>query len=100
MKHTSPYQRGIWADMARGFRGPGRGIMILLFVDTLVFFALGVVCLVGLLRADDTRTLILYGVFFVSCLLVMGMLKMGYFQRLDRLAILDALEEIRDRPTA
>jgi hypothetical protein len=97
MKHSSPYQRGLWADMARGFQGPGRGLMILVFADVLVVFALCVVCLVGLLHADDTRSQILFGVFFLACLLAVGLLKMWFFQRLDRLAILDALEEIRDR---
>jgi len=96
MKHPSPYRRGIWADMKRGFQGPQRGILILIFVDILVVFALCIVFLVGLLNADDTRSQIISGVLFLACLLAVGLLKMGYFQRLDRLAILDALEEIRD----
>lgn len=82
--------------MARGFQGPNRGLMILIFVAILVVFVLGVLCLVGMLDADGTRSQILLGVFFLACLFTVGLLKMGYFQRLDRLAILDALEEIRD----
>ena len=97
MKHPSPYRRGIWADMARGFKGPGRGIMILIFVDILVIFALCIVFLVGPLNADSTRSQILCGTFFLACLLAVGLLKLGYFQRLDRLALLDALQEIRER---
>ena len=97
MKHSSPYTRGLWADMARGFQGPSRGVLILIFVDILVVFALCIVCLVGLLNADDTRSQIILGTLFLVCLLAVGLLKMGYFQRLDRLAILDALEDIRDR---
>lgn len=83
--------------MARGFQGPTRALMILLFVDILVLFGLCIFCLVSMLRADDTRSLVHFGVFFLACFMAMGMLKMGYFQRLDRLAILDALEEVRDR---
>ena len=56
-----------------------------------------IVCLVGLLGADDTRSQILFATFFLACLLALGLLKLGYFQRLDRLAFLDALEEIRDQ---
>lgn len=83
--------------MARGFQGPQRGVMILIFVAILAVFALCIVCLVVMLDADDTRTQILFGVLFLACLLAVGLLKMGYYQRLDRLAILDALEEIRER---
>ena len=97
MKHSSPYTRGLWADMARGFRGPNRGVMILIFADILIVLALCIVCLIGLLDAESTRSQILFGVFFLACLLAVGLLKMGYFQRLDRLAILDALAEIRER---
>ena len=97
MKHSSPYTRGLWADVARGFQGPSRGVMILIFVAILAVFALCVVCLVVMLDAADTRSQILFGVLFLACLLAVGLLKMGYYQRLDRLAILDALQEIRER---
>ena len=95
MSESSPYRRGLFADIARGFRGPTRGFMILVFVAILVMLAVCVWCLVGLLEADDTRSQILFGVFFLASFFGMGLLKMGYYQRLDRLAILDALEELR-----
>lgn len=97
MKHASPYRRGLRADVARGFQGPSRGLMILVFVAVLVVFALSLLALVALLNADDTRSQIIFSTFFLATFVAMGMLKMGYYQRLDRLAILDALEEIRDR---
>lgn len=83
--------------MRRGFEGPSRGLMILVWVDMIVVLALCVASLIGMVNADDTRAQIMFGAFFLACLFAVGMLKLGYFQRLDRLAILDALEEIRDQ---
>lgn len=97
MKHPSPYRRGLRADMARGFTGPQRGLMVLIFADIIVVLGLCIVSFIALVNADDTRSQILFGVFFLALFVAVGLLKMGYFQRLDRLAILDALKEIRDR---
>ncbi len=97
MKYASPYERGLWADMRRGFQGHSRGVMILIFVAILGVFAVSVSALVGLLNADSTRDQILSSTLFLGAFLALGLLKMGYYQRLDRLAILDALEDIRDR---
>lgn len=71
--------------------------MVLIFVDIIVLLALCVFCLVNMVKADDTNSLVTLGVFFLASFFAMVMLKLGYFQRLDRLAILDALKEIRDR---
>ncbi len=83
--------------MARGFKGPQRGLMILIWIDIIVILALCVLCLIGLVNADDTRSQIMFGAFFLATFVALGLLKLGYFQRLDRLAILDALENIRER---
>jgi len=99
MKDPSPYRRGIRADMARGFQGPQRGLMVLIWIDIIVLLALCVLCVIGFVNADDTRSQLIFGVFFLAFFMALGMLKTGYFQRLDRLAILDALEEIRERQT-
>ena len=97
MQNASPYTRGLWADLARSFQGPQRAVMTMIFVAILAATALSIVCVVALLEADDTRSQILWGVFFLASFLSLGLLKTGYYQRIDRLAFLDALEEIRDR---
>lgn len=97
MPNSSPYTRGLWGDLVRSFRGPQRAVMVMIFVAILAASVLSVVCFITLLDAGNTRSQILWGVAFLASFLTLGLLKMGYYQRIDRLAILDALKEIRDK---
>ena len=97
MKHPSPYRRSPVADMKRGFDGPQRALMIMILVDIVVVFALAALFLVWMFQADDARSQLIFGVLFLAAFVAGALLKMGWVQRLDRLAILDAVQELRDR---
>ena len=76
------------------FRGSMRWLNILGSVFTIVLFALGVVSLVGLLRADDPATMLRWGLGFGFCLLSVTALKLWFWMEIHRHSILREIKRV------
>lgn len=92
MAENRRYTRTLASEVRRSLRPPDRGLVLGVFAAGLVVLVLGVLCAVGLFTSDGTRDPVIFGVLFLACLQVIGLLKVWYWGRLDRNAVLDEIE--------
>lgn len=85
--------RTLFQDLARSFKGPQAWVMAVIWFFTLVFFAVAILSAIRFFEVDTIKHQIMYAALFVFSAHVATLLKMGAYQRMDRYAILDAIEE-------
>ena len=75
------------AEVVQSFRGKQRWMVVLVGIQTLVFFLVTVWAAVQFFGADETRDQILFATLFLWSSLVVALMKTWYWSRLDRNAL-------------
>ncbi len=75
------------AEVVQSFRGKQRWMVLLVWVQTLVFFLVSVWAAVQFFGTDETRDQILFATLFLWSSLAVALMKMWYWSRLDRNAL-------------
>lgn len=82
------------AEIVRSFHGRQRGLIVLVWVVSVLVFAVSVWAAVQFFAAEETREQILFATIFLWASVGVGLLKSWYYARLDRNAILRAVNRL------
>jgi len=90
-------ERGIFTQMFDTFQGPMRFWMGFVFLFSLVFFALAVRSVFGIMEADTLKGTALWLAAFFSGILGVSMFKIWVWMRMNHLGVLRELKKIELR---
>ncbi len=92
-------ERGVFTQMFDTFQGPMRFWMVFVFLLSIVFFAIAVRSVFGILEAESARNTALWSAAFSFSILAVAMLKIFVWMRMNHLSILRELKKIELRIT-
>ncbi len=92
-------ERGVFTQMFDTFQGPMRFWMVFVFLLSIVFFAIAVRSVFGIMEAGSARDTALWSAAFSFSILAVAMLKIFVWMRMNHLSILRELKKIELRIT-